>query len=69
LRVLKGQKRGRKSIREGRAHQLLGDLGKDHSRRNRRIERRVINAGRPGWNRFQIVTERNLGVLAAKAPL
>jgi hypothetical protein len=32
------------------------------------ITERVLNAGRPGWSRFHIVTERNLGVLAAKAP-
>jgi hypothetical protein len=32
------------------------------------VTERVLNAGRPGWSRFHIVTERNLGVLAAKAP-
>jgi hypothetical protein len=32
LRVLEAPKRGRKSIRGGRAHQHLGDLGKGRSR-------------------------------------
>jgi hypothetical protein len=69
LRVVKGQKRGRKSIREGRAPApRRSRQGSQSVKSVSSVTERVLNAGRLGWSRFHIVTERNLGVLAAKAP-